>query len=245
MNIVTAAFLGIVQGLTEFFPVSSSGHLVLVQTLIPTFQQPGVLFDVVLHGGTLFAVLAYFRKKIFKLSINYYLLLVVGTIPAVIIGLLFNSAIENLFTDAVLVGGALLISALFNYLTDKNKPKKEKITFKDSIIIGTFQALAIIPGVSRSGSTIFGGTKLGIPKIKAAEFSFLLSVPAVAGAVVLETYKYGFDLAHGMSFYIVGFIAAFISGYFAISAVLKLLAEKKFKIFAIYCLILGFLAFFI
>lgn len=242
MNVFTAAILGVVQGLTEFFPVSSSGHLVLVQSLIPGFKQPGVLFDVVLHGGTLLAVLLYFRNKIFKLDFNYYSLLVIGTIPAVIIGLLFNDQIETLFTSARLVGLALLVSGIFNYFTDKAKKTKEKLSIKDSIIIGTFQAFAIIPGISRSGSTIFGATKIGLEKIKAAEFSFLLSVPAVAGAVVLEVYKYGFDLAHSTSLYIIGFFGAFISGYFAISWVMKLLAEKKFKLFAVYCIILGVLA---
>lgn len=242
MNIISSIFLGILQGLTEFLPVSSSGHLVLAQSIIPGFVQPGVLFDVVLHAGTLFAIVFYFRKNLFKLLKKYFWLLVIGTIPAGLVGFFLSSGIEALFESTKVVGFALLLTGIFNLLTDKAKPSKENITKKQSLLIGTFQALAIIPGVSRSGSTIFAGVQSGTKAKKAAEFSFILSLPAVFGATVLELMKHGANTATSTPIYIVGFIAAFISGFIAIKLIFKILEEKRFELFAYYCFILGALA---
>ena len=168
MNLFSSVFLGILQGLTEFLPVSSSGHLVLVQHLIPGFSQPGVLFDVVLHLGTFFSIVIYFRKAILKISRRYFFLIAVGTVPAVFFGLLFQSAIEDLFRSVQVVGFALLITAMMNYLTDRETKRGKKIPLKTAGIVGLAQAFALIPGISRSGSTIFVGTRLGITKKKAA-----------------------------------------------------------------------------
>lgn len=241
MNFVWSIILGVIQGLTEFLPVSSSGHLVLVQNFIPSFTQPGVLFDVVLHAGTLFSILFYFRKMIFELSSRYIMLLIVGTVPAALAGFLFQSFFENLFTLPKIVGTALLVTGLFNFLTDKNEAVKRNLTIKDAVFIGIFQAIAIIPGISRSGSTIFAGSYRGVEKLEAAQFSFLLSVPAVAGATLLQVLTHGGDSSANIEFYLAGFLAAFISGYFAIKIVYKFLSEKKFRLFGVYCSILGLL----
>lgn len=239
MDISSAIFLGILQGLTEFLPVSSSGHLVIAQSLIPGFSQPSILFDVIVHTGTLFAVLFFFRKKIFKLTKKYLLILLIGTIPAAFVGLFLDSYVEPLFESVKVVGLALLITGIFNLLVDKLETAKEKISKKESFIVGLFQAFAIIPGISRSGSTIFASSKLGIKRKEAAEFSFLLSVPAVAGATFLELFETGSAIAASYSFYIVGFLFSFIAGYFAIKIVFSLLIEKRFKLFGYYCLLLG------
>lgn len=239
MNFFWAALLGILQGLTEFLPVSSSGHLVIAQNLIPDFTQPGVLFYVVLHAGTLLAIIIYFRDTILKITGRYLLLLAIGTVPAAIFGLLFQSAIERLFLSTLFVGFALLVTGALNYLTDIAAKKTDKLTVKLSWLVGFAQAFAIIPGVSRSGTTIFTATRLGLEREKAAEFSFLLSVPAVLGATILEALTYAKTSDINLSFYFVGFLAALMSGYLAIGVVLKILKEKRFRLFAIYCLVVG------
>ena len=238
MNYIWSLFLGVLQGFTEFLPVSSSGHLVLVQSLIPGFTQPGVLFDVCLHFGTLFAVLFFFRKKLFKLSFKYILYIAVATIPAVIVGYISRDSISSLFSSVGIVGVALVITGFINYLTDKQKKEEKSLDYKKSLFIGFMQAFAIIPGISRSGLTIFAGTKSGLSSRDAAEFSFLISVPAIFGANILEVCSnWGESIDYTP--YFIGFLAAFISGVIAIKIVLKFLQEKKFKIFAFYCLALG------
>ena len=239
MNIFWAFILGTLQGLTEFFPVSSSGHLVIAQALIPNFTQPGVLFDVVLHGGTLFAILIYFRKRIVKISKDDLRLLVIGTIPAVLVGLFFRSEVESLFSDTKVVGMALLVTGIFNYYTDKAKSNKKKNTPSNALVIGLYQAFAIIPGISRSGSTIHAGTKAGLSRKKAAEFSFLLSVPAVLGANVLQFMSYSSTPNINPLLFATGFLSALVFGYLAILWVMKLLEMKQFRIFAYYCFTLG------
>jgi undecaprenyl-diphosphatase len=239
MNVFYAVLLGVLQGLTEFLPVSSSGHLVIAQSLIPGFSQPGVLFDVILHFGTLFAVLFYFRSKLLKLGIRYLEFLVIGTIPAVVIGFLFKDAIESLFGSVQLVGIALIVSGLVNFITYRAEGLTKSLNFKNTFLVGVAQALAIVPGISRSGSTIFAAVKQGIKPEEAVEFSFLLSVPAVFGANVLEILG---NVSTGVILptpYILGFLAAFASGFFAIGVVLRFLLSRKFNYFAVYCFILG------
>jgi len=242
MNIITSIFLGFLQGLTEFLPVSSSGHLVLVQSLLPGFTQVGVLFDVFLHFGTLFAVLVFFRKEILKLPPKYYLYLALGTIPAAFIGYFFKSQLESLFTSTKLVGFALLATGLVNLLTDKIESTGKKLSFKNSFITGVAQAIAIIPGISRSGTTIFASVAQGVDKKSAAKFSFLLSIPAVLGANILEFATHGVSEIGNYTFYLTGFVFSFISGLLAIYLVFKFLTQRKFKIFAYYCFIVGILA---
>lgn len=239
MDVITASILGIVQGLTEFLPVSSSGHLVLGGHLLTNYRQPGVFFEALLHAGTLLAILFYFKKDIIKLDRKYIFFLIVGSIPAAVFGYLFNPFFERLFENPRLVGFALLLTGVFNLMTDKKVKKEDKLNLKKSTIVGFFQALAIIPGISRSGSTIFAGTRAGMKKQEAAKFSFLLSVPAVVGANILQFAKYGGSLKGNLLSYLAGFVFSFIAGFFAIKVVLKSLRERKFKYFAYYCFLVG------
>ena len=245
MNILWAIILGLIQGLTEFIPVSSSGHLVLAQQLIPGFSQPGILFDVVLHLATLIAVFYFFRKTILRLSKDYLLLLVVGTIPAAAIGYFFQNQLEAMFGSANTLGIELLITGVLNVLVDKTKTTKKVVSVSNSFAIGVAQAVAIIPGISRSGATIFTGVKLGIDREKAAEFSFLLSIPAILGANFLQLATHGLGGIDNPSFYVVGFIFALISGYLSIRVVYKYLMGNRFRVFGYYCFILGFLVIFL
>lgn len=239
MTIFWSIILGIIQGLTEFLPVSSSAHLVIAQHYIPGFSQPGVLFDVVLHLGTLLAVLIYFYKIILKLEKKYYLLVIIGTIPAGFAGVFFQDTLEKSFGDFNTIGFQLIITGVLNILIDKGASLKKTMTYMDSIWIGVAQAIAIIPGISRSGSTIFTGVKLGLDKEKAAQFSFLLSVPAILGAGILQIKSYGFtDIGNPIN-YIVGSVAAFLAGLWSIKLVYKSLSQRKFGVFGIYCIILG------
>lgn len=242
MNFFSALFLGVLQGFTEFLPVSSSGHLVIAQSLIPGFSQVGITFDVILHFGTFFAVIFYFRKKLLGLSRKYLIFLLLGTIPAVVIGLLFRNTIEVMFQSVRVVSIALILSGVLNLLTDRAISKKEKLNEKKSLFVGVFQALAIIPGLSRSGSTIFAGVKSGLSGKDAAEFSFLLSLPAILGANILEFYSHSIGTIENPGLYLVGFISAFVAGVLAIGLVIKFLAEKRFEIFAYYCFAVGFLS---
>lgn len=241
MNIFWASLLGMVQGFTEFLPVSSSGHLVIVQSLIPGFTQPGIVFDVVLHAGTLLAVIIYFRQSLFTLPLKYIVLLVSGALPAALIGFLFQGIFEDLFSNVKAVGAALLITSAMCFLTDRMKDKKNKISLLDSLTIGFAQAIAIVPGVSRSGSTIFAGKALGIEGKKAAEFSFLLSIPTVAGANILQFVTHQEVLEIEPLPYLFGFVFAAVAGYVAIKVAFKYLNEGKFKLFGVYTFVLGIL----
>jgi undecaprenyl-diphosphatase len=240
VNIFYVILLGVVQGLAEFLPISSSGHLVILQSLLPGFKQPGILFDVILHFGTLLAVLLYFRKKLLSyLNIKYLLLLVIGTLPAVVVGLLFKDQVEMLFKSVKLVGGALLVTGVFNLMTDRFKISKDQLSNGNALVVGLMQAFAIIPGVSRSGSTIFASSWQGVNKKVGAEFSFLLSIPAVLGANILEIMSNGSAFEGSLTLYLAGFITALISGYLAINLVFKIISLKKFEYFAYYCFLLG------
>ncbi len=245
MDFFTAALLGIVQGLTEFLPISSSAHLVIVQELLPNFSQPGILFDVALHGGTLLAVLIYYRRTVWELLTfkNPHLmrLLIVGTIPAGLAGYFLNDLFESMFASLFWVGITLMISGVMNWLVDSRQGighRAQGTGWLQALVIGVFQAIAIIPGISRSSATIFSGTMLGIDKKQAADFSFLLSIPAILGAVVLQLTKHGAAVSDPAP-YVVGFILSGVVGYFSIGWLLTLLAQNKYKYFAVYCLIVG------
>jgi len=239
MNYFTAALLGIVQGLTEFLPLSSSGHLVIAQHIVPGFSQPGVFFDAILHAGTLMSVFFFFKGKLVNYFKKHAFLIIIATIPAFMIGFLFQSVIEGFFESIRVVGFALLLTGIMNFLTDKAKPKRKKISQKDSLLVGIFQGVSLIPGISRSGATIFSASTLGIDKRKAAEFSFIISIPAVVGANILQTVKHGASGGVETGHYLIGFMTAFISGYLAIFLVFDTLKKGKFKVFAAYCILLG------
>lgn len=242
MNYFHAVILGVVQGLSEFLPISSTGHLVLVQSILPGFDQPGVLFDVVLHLGTTLAVLAYFRYEILRMGLQDIKYIIIGSIPAGIVGILFQAIIEDLFLSTFFVGLGLFLTAAMNFFTDRAKAKRERTTLSDAIVVGIGQAIAILPGVSRSGITIFMGTTMGLDRAKAAQFSFLLSTPAILGASVLQLISHADTNTLPLGYYAIGFVTAFIVGIIAIFLVFRLLTQKKFTYFAIYCVIAGIIA---
>lgn len=246
MSFLPYLFLGALQGLAEFLPISSSGHLVLAQKLIPGFHLPNIFFDVIVHMGTLFAVLYYFRKKILEILLRkwkYLLYIIIATIPAGVIGYFFQDLFESFFDNVKLVGIALLLTGLMNLMVDKFSKSKKSLNFKNTFLVGFAQALAITPGISRSGITIFSGVFQGIKKEKAAEFSFILSIPAVLGANLLQIMKNPHGLNNGnISYYLVGFLTAFVFGLFSIKLVFQFLKDVRFKVFAYYCFVVGILA---
>jgi undecaprenyl-diphosphatase len=262
MNIFNAIILGIVQGLTEFLPVSSSGHLVLLQKIFK-IQEPSLFFDTMLHLGTLIAVMTVLWKDIFEIlkkpiqKLTGFL--IIATIPAVIAALLFKDAIEEIFVSGKFLGicflitAALLVSAELLSRRNKNaNPTSEgqdengaKMTWLHALFIGVMQALAIPPGISRSGATISGSLFCKLDRGFAARFSFLMSIPAILGAVVMQTkelVKHG-SAAEGAHFgttaIIVGTITSAVVGFFAVKFMLKIIKEKSLFGFAIYTGVLG------
>lgn len=240
MSHFQALLLGVLQGLTEFLPVSSSGHLVLAQNFIPGFSQPGILFDVVLHLGTLLSVFFYFIKQILVLSQRRLLNLVVGSIPAVVVGFIFREQLTALFADTKSVGVALVVSGVVNIIVGFYPRRLGLINPPRAFGIGIAQAIAIIPGISRSGSTIFAGVVSGVAKKEAATFSFLLSIPAVLGASSLELFA-NRELLYTIDplSYLAGFVGASVVGFFSIKAVFDAFVSGKYWLFGVYCLALG------
>lgn len=258
--------LGLIQGLTEFLPISSSGHLVLAERLLGLTPSDDLTFVVFVHFGTLLSVVVAMRVEILailketskaflqlRLSLTYYkenenfrlaLFILIGSIPAAIIGLLYEDAISTAFKDAKLVAVMLVLTGLILFLTRLAEPLVDKrVGLLSAFVIGIAQAFAIIPGISRSGSTISTAMYLRIPPVKAAQFSFLLSIPVIAGAALIKTKDL---LLNGIAFdsllnIFLGMAAAFIAGYVAISVLLKIVQRGKFSIFAFYCLFVGIL----
>ncbi|MBI3585663.1 MAG: undecaprenyl-diphosphate phosphatase [Ignavibacteriales bacterium] len=264
MTILQAVILGFIQGLTEFLPVSSSGHLVLGQHLLK-IENPDILsFDVFVHFGTLISIFLIFRREIiqilramwkplttFKWKEEYDnsehfrigLAIIVGSIPAGVIGIIFHDQIKDAFTDPQLVAMNLVITGLLLFLTrlTRRAEPKPMNPFK-AFLIGIAQAFAILPGISRSGSTMSVAMYLKISPVQAARFSFLLSIPVIGGAALLETknlIKHGAEI--GIAPLLAGTIVAAISGYFAIKILLKIVERGKFSWFAFYCLAVGVL----
>ncbi|MEW6679979.1 MAG: undecaprenyl-diphosphate phosphatase, partial [bacterium] len=195
-NNLDSIILGIVQGLTEFFPISSSAHLVIIPSLLK-IPFPSIFFDVCLHLGTLFAVIIFWFSKIKNITISLFklkrdddarlgLLIIVAMIPSGVIGALFKDPLEKLFESPIRVAFLLLVTGVLLFLTRFFKEKKEKINLFDALIIGLFQGLAIAPGISRSGSCISSGLFLGLKRELAFDFAFLLSIPAILAAFILK-----------------------------------------------------------
>ena len=249
MDYLQAIFLGIVQGLTEWLPISSSGHLVIIQELF-SIKVP-LIFDIMLHFGTLLAVFAIFWKDILKILLSIVKLdfkseygklakfLVVGSIPAALVGALFHDFFASLFTNLTAVGVALLITGIILY-SSKFHSESKTLSYKESFLVGFAQALAIIPGISRSGFTIATGLLRGIGRREIFRFSFLLSIPAIIGANVFEFTTVplaGFDLM-GMT---VGTLTAAVVGYLSLKLLFRIVLDSKFYLFSFYCLALGLL----
>jgi len=255
MELIKSIILGLVQGLSEFLPISSSGHLVIFSEIL-NFQEEGIAFEVFVHFGTLFSILLAFRKELSQMIIALYLIplkksddpelkeyfqwdlyVIISSIPIGIIGLAFKDQIEAAFSNVVLVYSMLAITGLIMTITPKLKSRGTPLKISNTFVIGLAQAFAILPGISRSGSTIFTGMAFGIEREKVARFSFIMSIPAVSGAVLLKTLdllETGIDNS-GMLNYAAGTIVAFVSGYFAIIWLLDIVKKGKLQWFGYYC----------
>jgi len=257
--------LGILQGSTEFLPISSSGHLVLGENLLKV-KLNDISFEVFLHFGTLLSVVIVFRKTIWGMikavmekagvsfskynptptseNWNLFLLIILGSIPAGILGILFKEYVEKSFSSPLFVSIMLLITGSVLFLTKFFKKAKGEIKSFDAFLIGIAQAIAILPGISRSGLTISTGIFRGIKREKAVEFSFLLSLPAVLGASVLKLKDMlsQSPLSFNLWFYLMGTVSAFLFGYLAIKFLLNVIRKGKFEFFGYYCFLIGFLS---
>jgi len=241
MSLVQAVILGLIQGLTEFLPVSSSGHLVVAQTFF-NLASPPILFDILVHVGTLIAVFIFFKKEIFKLNTHQIKLIIIGTVPAIIVGLLIEPAIETLFSSLSLVALSLLVTASLLFVTKylhKENNTINKLSNKNAIIIGIFQALAILPGISRSGSTVSAGLFTGLKKSAAFSFSFLLSIPAIIGALVLHVKDYSQFTYNNLTPSLIGMLISAITGFMALKILKIIIRKAKLHYFAYYCLFLS------
>jgi len=248
---LTAAFWGLVQGLTEFLPISSSGHLVLVPALLG-MEEPDLATTAILHLGTLAAVIWYYRDDLLGLvhfrtdpdARRIIWLLVLGTVPAALIGLLFDTTIETIFSEPWIAAMLLIVTGVIlsvGLLIPRGERRLEEGRTGDALVVGWAQALALLPGISRSGMTMTAAMAQGYERVQAARFAFLLAVPAITGAGVLK----GIELVRDGGFEVemlVGVLTAAVSGYFAISFLVSLLARAGLAPYAVYCLVFGSLA---
>ncbi len=257
MEVIDAIILGVIQGLTEFLPVSSSGHLELGKAILgdTTVGEESMMFTVVLHFATALSTIFVFRKDIADIitgllkfewneETQFVAKIMLSTIPAVIIGLFFEEELEQFFGGKVtFVGFMLLITAVLLWLADKSKNTNKPVTYKNSIVIGVSQAIAMLPGISRSGATIATSVLLGNDKSKAARFSFLMVIPLIFGKIGKDMLDGAISTQTGNGMALgAGFIAALISGYFACKWMIALVKKSKLSYFAIYCLIVGVIA---
>ncbi|MBW2569982.1 MAG: undecaprenyl-diphosphate phosphatase [Deltaproteobacteria bacterium] len=269
MDLFQATILGIIQGLTEFLPVSSSGHLVISQHLFG-LKEPELFFDISVHVGTLAAIIFFFRKEIISIIVslahfiaglfnkkesfsNIYedtnvklaFLIVVGSVPTGILGILFHKIADQLFSSVVIVGFMLLVTGLLLWSTRRIKETSTGIagfSAKYALIIGLVQGIAIMPGISRSGSTIAVALFLGLGRETAARYSFLLSIPAILGASVLSLADLSSHAVHSYKAATLGAVIAAIVGYCALKLLVYMVKQGSFHIFAPYCMIIGVLA---
>jgi undecaprenyl-diphosphatase len=251
MTIIQAIILGLIQGITEFVPVSSSGHLVLAHHFL-NITTTGLSFDVALHLGTLIALILFFYKDLWKLAKAIFTkqnetklawLLVLATVPAVIIGVLLEKSAESAFRSPRLVAFNFIIVSFVMLLAEwyyknhvKNPTKLENTKTKQAIIIGLSQAAAVVPGISRSGSTITAGIFSGMDRVAATRFSFLLGIPITAGAILKVFTEHGTfsQFQSEKTVFLVGIVTALISGVFAIKFLLSYLSKHTLAVFAYY-----------
>lgn len=257
MSWIEALVLGIIQGLTEFLPVSSSGHLELAKFILGDTSLPedSMLMTVVLHAATALSTIVVFRKDILEIIIGLFqfkwneqtkfsLKIIISMIPAGIVGVFFNEEIEALFGGRLLlVGSMLVLTAVLLLLADRAKTTGKGVGNWHAIIIGISQAIAIMPGISRSGATISTSVLLGVDRSKAARFSFLMVVPLILGAMAkdLMSGEINYETTQVLPL-IVGFIAAFITGIAACTWMIALVKKAKLSWFALYCFIVGIIA---
>ncbi len=257
MSYFEALILGLIQGLTEFLPVSSSGHLELTKAILGNQSLPSesLTFTVILHFATALSTIVIFRKEaleifkgLFQFKWNeetqFSLKIIASMIPAALIGFYFENELESLFGGQILlVGFMLIITAMLLLFADRAKNTKKEVNFGNAIIIGVAQAIAMLPGISRSGATISTAVLLGVDRAKAAKFSFLMVVPLIIGKVCKDILGGEISLdSSQIGVYSVGFITAFISGMFACNWMISLVKRSKLSYFALYCAIVGVIA---
>jgi undecaprenyl-diphosphatase len=251
MNIIHVIVLAIIEGLTEFLPVSSTGHLVVASAIMGIGKDEFVkLFEIVIQLGAILAVVVLYFKRFFR-SIDFYVKLVIGVIPAVIFGLLLKKKIDILLESPLVVAFAFVIGGVILLFVDEwfNKPTiddEKDITYLTALKIGFFQCLAMVPGVSRSGASIVGGMTQKLSRKAAAEFSFFLAVPTMFGATLKDLYdfyKHGnmtaADIQQDIKFLLIGSVVAFVVALLAIKSFITFLEQKGFKLFGIYRIIVG------
>ena len=269
-SIFDSIVLGAVQGITEFLPISSSGHLIIAREFLGISQEGSLAYDAMLQLATALAVLIYFRKDVFDLCINIFkkekdtektkltVFLIIATIPAIVFGLLLQEHMETIFRSASLVIGTLIVGAGIMFVADKVLARRiknkaldsrlrgnddaEGLTIKKSIIIGLFQCLALVPGMSRSGMTISGGYIMGLSKDFAVRFSFLMAIPIIVGSglvKLLDIIKNPEAFITSNSVLVAGFISSFVFGWLAIDFLLKFLKTNSFTVFVVYRVLLA------
>lgn len=257
MEIIDAIILGIVQGLTEFLPVSSSGHLEIGKAILGdnSIPEESLMFTVVLHFATALSTIVVFRKDVLDIlkgalklkwndDLQFISKIALSMIPAAVIGFTYESQFAELFGGNIkLVGFMLIITALLLYLADKAKSTNKNVSFRNALVIGVAQAIAMLPGISRSGATISTSVLLGNDKTKAARFSFLMVVPLIFGKIAKDVLSgeltYNSESFAALS---IGFVAAFVAGLFACTWMIALVKKSKLTYFAIYCVIVGLIA---
>lgn len=260
-NIFYHFILGAVQGLTEFLPVSSSAHLVIFQNLFG-FKEPQIMLDVVLHLGTLTAVVIFLWRNIANITVGFFkglgtisagknplstnkdftraLYIIIATVPTAIIGVLFKKKFEAMFGSLLIVGCFLIVTGFILFFTKKFARKEKRgMNFFDALIIGIMQGVAICPGISRSGITISTGIYRGLDPAAAAKFSFLLAIPAILGAAVVELKDFVAVPAQELWLIAIGFAASAVFGYIAIALLLKIVRDFKLYYFSYYCWAVG------
>ena len=254
MTLFEAIILGIVQGLTEFLPVSSSGHLELGKALLgdTSIPQESMIFTVVVHFATALATLVVYRSEVARIAgglmqrknneeFKFSMKILLSMIPAAAIGVVFADELELLFDkQIVLVGVMLWVTGILLMIADRAKNTSKDVTFGHSIIIGIAQAIAILPGISRSGATISTSVLLGVDRSKAASFSFLMVVPLILGKIAKDLIDGGLHInGDQIGLLIAGFIAAFVTGLFACQWMIKLVRDAQLKYFSYYCFVVG------
>ena len=257
MEWIKGILLGILQGITEFLPISSSGHLELAKALLgdEAMGEESMLMTVVLHFATALSTIVIFRKDIAEILSNLFnpedkeartfsIKIILSMIPAALVGILLEDQIEQLFGGSIaFVGAMLILTAGLLYWADKAKSTPKKVSYKDALLIGIAQAIAILPGISRSGATISTSVLLQIDRQRAARFSFLMVVPLIFGKMAKDILGGAFQQQNIDIVYLsAGFIAAFITGIFACNWMIRLVKKSKLTYFALYCLVVGCLA---